>query len=98
MLPLPKKEQPLELQTYDTIYISKRKTIKELREKLIRAYSCFFPHYDMKKVESRIWKVDPRFDLKQAWRRWDSRGSFEIHGSVLDETAIIEVFCGIELY
>lgn len=90
MLPIPKKEQPSTLKS-ETVYISKRKTVKDLMEKLIEIYSGFFPNYKFGTHENRIWKVDPRFELGFAWKRWDGDPSFELHGKVLDENVSIEV-------
>ena len=90
LLPIPKKEQPSVLKP-ETVYISKRKTVKDLIEKLIEVYSGFFPNYKFRNHDNRLWKVDPRFELGFAWKRWDGDPSFELHGHVLDENVSIEV-------
>lgn len=91
ILPHPTKYQPNDISKNDTIYISKRKTVKDLIEKLSEAYGGFFPTYDFKKAQNRVWKVDPRFELPYAWKKWDSENAFEVQGKILDESLSVEV-------
>jgi len=91
MLPIPRKEQPQKLDQVDPVFISKRKTVKELKEKLSRAYTTIFPNYhDFETVKSRVWKVDPRFELEYAWKKWNGDNQFEIQGNILDDETSIE--------
>jgi len=92
LLPIPRKEQPQKLENSDPIYISKRKTVGDLKDKLTRAYTTLFPNYSaFPTVKSRIWKVDPRFEIDFAWRRWNGESLFEIQGNILDSDTSIEV-------
>ena len=92
MLPIPRKEQPQKLDQVDPVFISKTKTVKDLQEKLIRAYTTIFPNYSsLPTVESRIWKVDPRFELEYAWKKWNGENLFEIQGKILNNDTTIEV-------
>lgn len=91
LLPLPRTEQPLDLKSRDVAYISKRKTIKDLEEKLVSAYSGFFT--DSFPAKRRIWKLDPQFDINAAWKKWNGENKLEIHGTILNEETLIEVYC-----
>lgn len=90
LLPLPRQEQPNDLKNRDIAYISKRKTVKDLAEKLISAYGEFFPAESLK-VKRRLWKVDPHFNLNTAWEKYNGGNQLEIHGVLLNEETTIEV-------
>ena len=90
LLPLPRQEQPNDLKNRDVAYISKRKTIKDLEEKLVSAYSGFFS--DSFPPKRRLWKLDPQFDLNAAYEKWNGGNLFEIHGTILNEETLIEVY------
>jgi len=59
--------------------------------KLTRIYSDYFPNSALDRKESRLWKIDPRFDYDRAWDRWTNAEShFHIQGSVLKAEDTIE--------
>ncbi len=91
MIPIPRKEQPSKIENPDPIFISKTKTVADLKEKLTRAYMPLFPNYtEFPNVKSRVWKVDPRFEIDFAWRKWNGDSLFEIQGNILDDATSIE--------
>lgn len=85
VVPMPFNEQPPKLATYDVTYISKRKTVKDLQKKLYSIYSSFFE----KNVNPfKLWKLQPDFNLKVAWDRWNN-GNFEIIGKEMNKEDVL---------
>ncbi len=59
--------------------------------KLTRIYSDFYPTFSLDKKDSRMWKIDPRFDYERNWERWSiNQGPFEIQGQLLKNDETIE--------
>lgn len=88
LLPLPSKTQPVSLCETDIIYISKRKTVKELINKLTRIYSAYFD-FDFIKAEKRLWRINSQFNINKAWKKWTGQ-TFNIKGAVLEENITID--------
>lgn len=59
--------------------------------KLTRIYSDYFPSANLDRKESRLWKIDPRFDYDRSWDRWtNAQSHFQIQGSILKGDDTIE--------
>ncbi len=91
VLPAPTQYQPHSLKKADTVYVSKRATVKEVIQKLQRLYERIFEKLKDKKWEIKLWKVDPRFSLEREYELFDLKVPFLIQGTVLDENLTIEV-------
>lgn len=89
-MPVPRDKQPTNLRKTDTVFISKRKSVEELSQKIVTVYKNVFLKYDVTKPQNRIWKLDPRFDIQTAWDKWSGK-AFYIEGNILDESVSIEV-------
>lgn len=89
-MPVPKAQQPESISLTDTLFISKRKTIKDLCEKIARAYNHVFKEVDISKVKNRLWKLDPEFDIRTAWKILHGK-SLLISATLLNEKDTIEV-------
>ena len=58
----------------------------------MRIYFDVFPKSRIRDNESRLWKIDPDFDVKKAWQKWEPADKlFRVDGKILDENQIIEV-------
>jgi ubiquitin carboxyl-terminal hydrolase 4/11/15 len=88
-----KAMKPTEIKSLDKVFISKRKTIKDLGDKLQRIYFDFLKSISAK---HRIWKVDPRYEIKNLssdiTRSLSSSiiSKIRIKGKILEETDKIE--------
>jgi hypothetical protein len=91
LLPVPLRQQPDTITKTDTVYISKRKTIADLMRKLTRIYITFFPGSNLSTFEAKLWKLDPNFDVFDAWRKWDCKGNLEVVGGTLDGDRLVDV-------
>jgi hypothetical protein len=82
------KEQPGVLNTHDVIYISKREKIANLKSKIARAVNIFFP--TSRDKESILSKLDSRFDIKKAWKDWNSGDFTVVAKKLTDDSLTVE--------
>jgi len=66
MFPLPTKTQNRNIEKYDVVYISRRKTIRDLMQKLNRIYGDYISLKDKNgsDIPRRLWKIDPLCDFR----------------------------------
>lgn len=90
MYPQIRRSKNTNIEGYDCIQISRKKTIKDLLEKMHRIYK---QHHDKleDRIERRIWKIDPLCDFKEIAGRISFDRPNQIQGNVLVESSIIEV-------
>jgi ubiquitin carboxyl-terminal hydrolase 4/11/15 len=82
---MPFDQQPAKLTQFDVSYISKRKTVKDLQRKLHSIYQSYF---EKPMTQFKLWKVQPDFNIKVAWDRWNS-GMFEINAKELNKEDVL---------
>jgi ubiquitin carboxyl-terminal hydrolase 4/11/15 len=75
-----------------TLYLSKKETIKELREKISRIFKEIDTvHNKVNLGVSKIWKLDPRADYKEVVNKvMQSNDAIVIRATKLDETTVLE--------
>ena len=77
-----------------SLFISKKETIKDLREKVTRIYKIK-GHLNPKAILSscRLWKLDPREDHEEFFKSSEAAsGLFPIKGKKLPDGLVLEVF------
>lgn len=81
------------MKNFDVVYISRKKTVKDLKDKLYRIYKDFFPITDRKgaPITSRLWKIDPMCDFRAVLAEISQDKSNPLQGKVLSEDTLIEV-------
>ena len=76
-----------------TLYLSKKETVKDLREKMTRIFNQMIEIHDkVNMTQARLWKLDPRADLKQIIQQViDSPQMVVIKAKKLEDSTVLEV-------
>ena len=76
-----------------TLYLSKKETVKDLREKITRINNQATEiHNKVNMMQARLWKLDPRTDLKQIIQQViESSELLVIKAKKLEDSVVLEV-------
>lgn len=76
-----------------TLYISKKETAKDLREKLTRIYKTNLEINPKVNLSScKLWKLDPRYEYTEAIAKLnESRGRVVLKATRMNDGVILEV-------
>ena len=94
--PLPLKTQNKNIDNYEVLYISRKKTIKDLMDKIHRIYQEYYPLEDSRGRANpeRLWKIDPQCDFRVYVHQLDLSRPNGLPGKILNEDTLIEVNSG----
>lgn len=87
------KTQNRNIEKFDTVFVSRRRTVKDLMAKLHRIYKEFYQLEDKKGplYPARLWKVDPLCDFRTVVPKLMFDRTTPFNGKILKEDLKIEV-------
>mgnify|MGYP000880086449 FL=1 len=92
-MPTISADQDLAYCQLSTVFLSRKETVKDLREKLTRIYQKEMKiHPKVQLNTCKLWKVNPRYDYNEALSKIrNSQGRVIIKAVKLNEQTVLEV-------